>query len=99
MRTSARPRALNPGNALTFVNLGGALLEQGQVPEAQEALEQAVRLDPSMVDAYYNLGSAYLAGGRPLDAIRAYEAALRLRPGDPQSLAALARAKQMAGIR
>jgi cytochrome c-type biogenesis protein CcmH/NrfG len=52
-----------------------------------------------MVDAHYNLGAAYLMGGRPLDAVRSYEAAIRLRPGDPQSLAALARAKQMAGIR
>ena len=96
LREAAR---LDPSNALTFVNLGGALLEQRQIQEAQQALERAVALDPSMVDAYYNLGAAYLAGGRPTDAIRAYEAALRLRPGDPQLLAALARAKQMAGIR
>ena len=96
LREAAR---LDPANALTFVNLGGALLEQRQIEAAQQALEQAVRLDPSMVDAYYNLGGAYLAGGRPLDAVRAYEAGLRLRPGDPQLLAALARAKQMAGIR
>jgi tetratricopeptide (TPR) repeat protein len=96
LREAAR---LDPANALTFVNLGGALLEQGQIQEAQQALEEAARLDPSMVDAYYNLGAAYLAGGRRLDAIRAYETALRLRPGDPQLLAALARAKQMAGIR
>jgi tetratricopeptide (TPR) repeat protein len=96
LRESTR---LDPANALTFVNLGGALLEQRQIQDAQGALEQAVRLDPSMVDAHYNLGAAYLAGGRPLDAVRAYEAALRLRPGDPQTLAALARAKQMAGIR
>ena len=96
LREAAR---LNPGNALTFVNLGGALLEQRQIQEAQQALEQAVALDPSMVDAYYNLGAAYLAGGRAPDAILTYEAALRLRPGDPQLLAALARAKQMAGIR
>jgi tetratricopeptide (TPR) repeat protein len=96
LREAAR---LDPANALTLVNLGGALLEQRQFQEAQQALEQAVALDPSMVDAYYNLGAAYLAGGRPLDAVRAYEAGLRLRPGDPQLLAALARAKQMAGIR
>jgi len=96
LREAAR---LDPANAQTFVNLGGALLQQNQIREAQEALEQAVRLDPSMVDAHYNLGAAYLMGGRPLDAVRAYEAAIRLRPGDPQSLAALARAKQMAGIR
>lgn len=90
---------LDPANALTFVNLGAALLEQRQIQEAQTALEQAVKLDPAMVDGHYNLGAAYLAGGRPLDAIRAFEAALRLRPGDPQTLAALARAKQQAGIR
>jgi protein O-mannosyl-transferase len=96
LREAAR---LDPANALTFVNLGGALLEARQIQEAQQALEQAVAIDPSMVDAYYNLGAAYLAGGRAIDAIRAYEAALRLRPGDPQLLAALARAKQMAGIR
>ena len=90
---------LNPADAMTFVNLGGALLEQGQAPEAQQALEQAVRLDPSAADAHYNLGAAYLLGGRPADAVRAFEAAVRLRPGDQQSLAALARAKQMAGIR
>ena len=96
LREAAR---LDPTNALTLVNLGGALLEERQIQQAQQALEQAVTLDPSMVDAYYNLGAAYLAGGRPLDAIRAYDAALRLRPGEPQLLAALARAKQMAGIR
>lgn len=90
---------LDPGEPMPFVNLGVALLEQRQIQEAQDALEQAVRLDPSMVDAHYNLGAAYLAGGRPLEAVRAYEAALRLRPGDPQTAAALARAKQMAGIR
>lgn len=90
---------LEPGNAMTFVNLGGALLEQRQIQEAQAALEQAVKLDPAMVDGHYNLGAAYLAGGRPIDAVRAFEAALRLRPGDPQTLAALARAKQQAGIR
>jgi tetratricopeptide (TPR) repeat protein len=96
LREAAR---LDQANPQTFVNLGGALLQQNQIREAQEALEQAVRLDPSMVDAHYNLGAAYLMGGRPLDAVRSYEAAIRLRPGDPQSLAALARAKQMAGIR
>ena len=90
---------LDPAKAMTFVNLGAALLEQRQIQEAQDALEQAVKLDPAMVDGHYNLGAAYIAGGRPLDAIRAYEAALRLRPGDPQTLAALARAKQLAGIR
>ena len=90
---------LNPADAMAFVNLGGALLEQGQTQEAQQALEQAVRLDPSLADAHYNLGAAYLLGGRPVDAVRALEAAVRLRPDDRQSLAALARAKQMAGIR
>jgi superkiller protein 3 len=96
LREAAR---LDPRNSLTFANLGAALLEQRQIQDAQGALEQAVKLDPTMVDGYYNLGAAYLAGGRPHDAIRAYETALRLRPGDPQTLAALARAKQQAGIR
>ena len=52
-----------------------------------------------MIDAYYKLVATYLASRRPLEAIRAYETALRLHPGDPQLLAAIARAKQMAGIR
>ena len=90
---------LDPDNAGVLTNLGGALLEQGRAQEAQQALARAVQLDPSSVDAHHNLGTAYLTGGRPLDAVRAYEAALRLQPGDPQTLAALARAKQMAGIR
>jgi Flp pilus assembly protein TadD len=90
---------LDPSNAEVFSNLGAALLELGQFQEAHEALEQAVKLDPTAADAYHNLGAVDLARGRPLDAIRAFEAALRLRPGDPQTVAALARAKQMAGIR
>lgn len=66
-----------------YNNLGLALYEEGRLDESIPNLEEAVRLDPTNVDALYNLGNVMLKKGRFQDAIENYSAALKLSPGDP----------------
>ncbi len=65
------------------VNLGNALGDSGQHPQAVEAYRAAMRLQPARLDAHYNLGNLYLQQlKQPRKAVQEYRTALTLQ-GDP----------------
>jgi predicted negative regulator of RcsB-dependent stress response len=80
MIVQAVPRSAEARN-----NLGGALLLRGEVDEAIEHLQEALRLDPSHPEAHSNLGVALARRGRSAEAIDHYLEALRLDPGQSQA--------------
>jgi len=81
-----------PRSAQARNNLGGALLVQGQVDEAIEHLQEALRLDPNHAEAHSNLGVALARRGRPLEAIEQYREALSLDPYQTQAYSNLGNA-------
>ena len=72
-------RSVSSG-ALVSYELAFAYRALGELKPAEEALKEAVALDPSLSFAWYDLGElALIAGDRP-DAERAFAEAARLRP-------------------
>jgi tetratricopeptide (TPR) repeat protein len=87
MIVQAVPRSAEARN-----NLGGALLVRGEVDEAMEHLQEAVRIDPHHAEAHSNLGVALARRGRSTDAIDHYREALRLDPRQTQAYSNLGNA-------
>jgi tetratricopeptide (TPR) repeat protein len=81
-----------PRSAEARNNLGGALLVRGDVDEAIEHLQEAVRIDPSHAEAHSNLGVALARRGRSAEAIDHYREALRLDPHQTQAYSNLGNA-------
>ncbi|MFW6052753.1 MAG: tetratricopeptide repeat protein, partial [Desulfosalsimonas sp.] len=61
-------------------NLGAMALEQGDIEEAERALEKATELNPENESAYNNLGALLLRQGHYEEAIEAYEKVLHINP-------------------
>jgi Flp pilus assembly protein TadD len=87
MIVQAVPRSAEARN-----NLGGALLMRGEVDEAMEHLQEAVRIDPNHAEAHSNLGVALARRGRSTEAIDHYREALRLDPRQTQAYSNLGNA-------
>jgi Flp pilus assembly protein TadD len=47
-----------------WLNLGVALLDKGELDEAQAALEHSLRLNPKSQSAHFHLGQLFDKGGR-----------------------------------
>lgn len=62
------------------LEIGLALLAEGQPDAAVDAIRAAIEIDPADTEMWYALGQAQEAGGQ--DAATAYRAALDLDPGD-----------------
>ena len=72
-----------PQDALAHRQLALALLDRGQLDDAERTLQQALALPSDAegrVMAYSNLGVIYRRKGRFTDAIGAFESALRIAP-------------------
>jgi tetratricopeptide (TPR) repeat protein len=67
-----------PDNARTHCNLGFALFEAGQLPEAIAHYQRALQLQPDYAEAHNNLGNALAAAGRPAEAAAQFREAQRL---------------------
>ena len=76
----AAPRRLGRGARGRAHNDGAALQQRGALREAVRAYEQAILLDPSMVDAHYNLGAAHQELAQPELAAACYARVVALRP-------------------
>ena len=72
--------AKGPLMARPHVNLGKALLEKGQLPEAIAASHRALEIDPELERAHYNIGTAYMRGERLELAVAHFRRALVIRP-------------------
>jgi len=70
---------LNP-QALPANDLGAALLQKGQVTEAIEQFEYALRIKPNYAEAHNNLGNALIGMGRLSEAMDHYNQALQIKP-------------------
>ena len=77
----ARPGAV-------YTNMGWAYYNLGQLPEAEKALLQALRLQPTLQPASYNLGLVLLKAGRQEEAKAAFRHARDLAPETDFGLAA-----------
>jgi tetratricopeptide (TPR) repeat protein len=77
--------AAAPNQADCFSNLALAYRGLGRLPDAEQALREAVRLKPD-AEIFNNLGTVLLELGRPLEAEAAWRGALKLRPDHPEAL-------------
>ena len=76
----AHTAAQAPTNARAHANLGGALLEAGQLAEAAAAYEQAARLQPKSAEIRANLCHVYARLGRLAEAVTEGRMAIQLAP-------------------
>ncbi len=77
--------AKNPGCWMAYNNLGVVQFEKGNIDDAIDKYEEALRLHADYPEAHYNLGSALLQQGKIDDAIQQCEKALELQPTDPDA--------------
>jgi len=70
-----------PLEARLYSNLGVALLEVGELAEAEEVLRAGLRLEPTLASGQNNLGILHLMLGRHAEAIRHFDLALRVDEG------------------
>ena len=67
-------------NFVAHNNLGNALLQRGNLTEAAQHFEQAVRIKPGFAEAHNNLALALEQAGNLKDAIGHFEQAVRIKP-------------------
>src|SRR5262249_1589220 len=72
--------ALRPRNPGVYLNLGGALRDQGDVEGAIRCFHAALALDPKYVEAHGHLGSVLYARKDLDGAIRSFQVALDINP-------------------
>ena len=73
--------AANPNSVPALINLGAALTQTGDLKEAAEQFEQALRIDPDNLNAHYNL-AVLLLNDNQQAAIVHLEAVLKINPND-----------------
>ena len=79
---------LNPNlPAATYSNAGYALAALGDYPQAIRHLREAIRIDPSFVEAHVRLGDAFAVVGRKAEALAEYRTALKLDPASAEAKA------------
>jgi Tfp pilus assembly protein PilF len=66
-----------------YVNLGSLLIEQGEIKEAIDPLQKAVKLAPENAYCRLRLGTAYLRAGEFDKAQGELETAIQIDPNDP----------------
>jgi len=76
---NSQPAAsVNP--AITMIDEGNALEEQGRIPEAMARYEAAIQTDPRCARAHLNRGNILLAGAKFDEARGAYQLAIECEP-------------------
>ncbi|HYQ17362.1 MAG TPA: tetratricopeptide repeat protein, partial [Polyangiaceae bacterium] len=90
LRMLERAVELDPNRAEYFLYVGWAANEAGNVPKAEKALAEALRLDQGLADAYWQRGVLRQRQGAVRDAVLDLNKALALRPSRHEAHAALA---------
>ncbi len=75
--------AHHPGYLSAHVTLGRALIEVGQLPQAQEELQRVLAAAPENLAALKGLAEIRYRRGEPQEALALYRRALELAPHDP----------------
>jgi protein O-mannosyl-transferase len=88
--------ATNPTCWLAHANLG-AMLRRSAPAEALAHLTDAVRLEPTLVEAHYNLAATFQDLGRVDDAAAQFRETIALAPGHARAFAGLGNALRTAG--
>jgi hypothetical protein len=69
-------------NARAFGNMGHAYLDLGDMAQARENLQEAIRLDPHKMEIWIDLGLAKQKSGDLAGAIQAYSAGVKVKATD-----------------
>ena len=77
--------ARDPLDHVSHSSLGARYFEQGDVEQALQHMEEAVRLDPTFAPAEHNLATALMIGGNLQGALEHYRRAIELQPDYPQA--------------
>ena len=72
--------ANNPSDAEAWVNLGNILKEQGQLKDAEHALNQATLINPNIALEYYNFGNILLQQTKLDEALVCFQNAILITP-------------------
>jgi cytochrome c-type biogenesis protein CcmH/NrfG len=77
----------DPGDAVSWFGLGGALLDLHRPSEAVDALRRVIKLDPDHTAAHRDLGRSLLESGNPVEAAEVFARAIGLaeKKGDLQT--------------
>jgi tetratricopeptide (TPR) repeat protein len=86
----------SPDSAVSHYNLACILNSRGQIDEAIQEYQTAIRIQPAAV-AYRSLGAIYQTRGLINEAIEQYELAVRLQPSDADAHSLLATAYAESG--
>src|SRR5437762_2132771 len=90
--------AIDPQSSNAHLNLGTALVRQGELAEAIAHYEQALRIKPDHADAHANWGNALAQQGKPAEANEHFRQALRINPDFAQARSNLLNALQGADM-
>ncbi len=90
---AARAKASPSELSSAYAARAWVTLEQGGTVEAREAFAQAVKLDPSNVEALNGEGRLFMADGRYAEALARFDTALAGAPNSPRTIANDADAK------
>lgn len=80
------PRPTTENSPLTR---GLTLIAKGDLAGAESALNESIKLDPTLIEAYLALAEIRLRQGKPEDAEAFVRKALAVKPDDPNTLVAL----------
>ena len=95
----AKSIAAADDNAAAHSNLANALTMLGRLPEAEAALDQALRIDPRFADAAFNRGNVLRQQERLADAENAYRQAIAIDANHVGALNNLAQLLELRGDR
>lgn len=90
---------LNPASGEARFNLGFSLMSMGQKLEAQKSFEDAIRLEPGLVEPYMALAQLHEAGLDLPRAKKILEQGLSVKPDDPRLSHAIARITSNMNVR
>ena len=70
----------NPKDVSSWIQLGNLNFDRNAVPEAIDAYEKALALDPGNAPVHTDLGIMYRRANRPEDAVREFDRAIAIDP-------------------
>jgi tetratricopeptide (TPR) repeat protein len=78
--------ALNPKEALAYINLGNLLDQMGRKKEAEDAYKKALALDSKNSRVHYNLGLLFYELGMLKESEKEFATAIKLDPADSDAI-------------